>query len=63
MKTFMKLTASSMFWSIPVLAMFLVCPTGVRAQVLIVDCTGVNTSAYPSITAALPNSTPGHQNE
>ncbi len=59
MKTFKKLTASSMFWSIPVLAMFLVCPTGVRAQVLIVDCTGVNTSAYPSITAALPNATPG----
>jgi hypothetical protein len=39
--------------------MFLLCPTGVRAQYLIVDCTGANTSAFPSINAALPNATPG----
>jgi hypothetical protein len=59
MKVFKKLTASSLFLSIPLLGMFLLCPTGVRAQYLIVDCTGANTSAYPSINAALPNATPG----
>lgn len=60
MKVFRKLTASSLYLSIPVLAMFLLCPTGVRAQqYLIVDCTGANLSAYPSINAALPNATPG----
>jgi hypothetical protein len=59
MKVLRKLTASSLFLSIPVLVMFLLCPTGVRAQYLIVDCTGVNTTAYPSINAALPNATPG----
>ncbi len=59
MKAFKKLTASSLFWSIPVFAMFLFCPTGLRAQVLIVDCTGADLSAYPSINAALPNATPG----
>ena len=59
MKVFKKLTASSLFLSIPLLGMFLLCPTGVRAQNLIVDCTGTNTSAYPSINAALLNATPG----
>jgi hypothetical protein len=59
MKVFKKLTASSLFLSIPLLGMFLLCPTGVRAQNLIVDCTGANTSAYPSINAALLNATPG----
>jgi hypothetical protein len=59
MKVFKKLTASSLFLSIPLLWMFLLCPTGVRAQYLIVDCTGANTSAYPSINAALLNATPG----
>jgi hypothetical protein len=59
MRVSKKLTASSLFLSIPVLVMFLFCPTGVRAQYLIVDCTGANTSAYPSINAALPNATPG----
>jgi hypothetical protein len=59
MKVFKKLTASSLFLSIPLLGMFLLCPTGVRAQYLIVDCTGANTSAYPSINAALLNATPG----
>jgi Right handed beta helix region len=59
MKVFKKLTASNLFLSIPVFAMFLLCPTGVRAQYLIVDCTGANTSAFPSINAALPNATPG----
>jgi hypothetical protein len=59
MKVFKKLTASSLFPSIPLLGMLLLCPTGVRAQYLIVDCTGANTSAYPSINAALLNATPG----
>ena len=35
-------------------------PGATRAQqYLIVDCTGANSSAYPSIKAALPNATPG----
>jgi hypothetical protein len=59
MKALKKLTTGSLFLSIPILVMFLLCPTGARAQYLIVDCTGANTSAYPSITAALPNATPG----
>jgi len=59
MKAFKSLKVSSLSLSVPVLAMFLLCPTGVRAQYLIVDCTGANTSAYPSINAALPNATPG----
>ncbi|HKV64417.1 MAG TPA: right-handed parallel beta-helix repeat-containing protein [Candidatus Acidoferrum sp.] len=59
MKVFKKLAASSLFLGIPVLAVLLLCPTGVRAQYLPVDCTGANPSAYPSITAALPNATPG----
>jgi hypothetical protein len=59
MKEFKKLKASSLFLSIPVFAMFLLCPTVARAQYLIVDCTGANTSAYPSINAVLPNATPG----
>ena len=59
MKALKKLTASSLYFGIPLLAMFLLCPTGVRAQYVIVDCTGVNTSAYPSINAALPNAPPG----
>ncbi len=60
MNAFKKLKASSLFLSIPVLAMFLLCPTGVHAQqYLTVDCTGANTAAYSSINAALPNATPG----
>jgi hypothetical protein len=59
MKEFKKLKVSSLFLSIPIFAMFLLCPTGARAQYLIVDCTGADTSAYPSINAALPNATPG----
>jgi hypothetical protein len=59
MNTFKRLTASRLFLGIPVLAMFLLFPTSARAQYLIVDCTGANLSAYPSITAALPNATPG----
>jgi len=59
MNAFKKLTARSLVSIIPLFALFLFCPTGARAQYLIVDCTGANTSAYPSITAALPNATPG----
>jgi hypothetical protein len=54
-----KLTARSIVSMIPLVAVFLFCATGARAQQLIVDCTGANTSAYPSINAALPNATPG----
>jgi hypothetical protein len=60
MKEFKKLKVGSLFLSVSVLAMFLLCPTGTRAQqYLTVDCTGANTSAYSSISAALPNATPG----
>jgi len=59
MNAFKKLTARSLVSIIPLFVLFLFCPTGARAQYLIVDCTGANTSAYPSITAALPNATPG----
>jgi hypothetical protein len=45
--------------SIPMILLALACPTGLRAQFLIVDCTGANPSAYPSINAALPNATAG----
>jgi hypothetical protein len=45
--------------TIPMILLFLFCPAGLRAQVLIVDCTGANLSAYPSINAALPNASPG----
>lgn len=33
--------------------------TAANAQFLIVDCTGADPTAYPSINAALPNATPG----
>jgi hypothetical protein len=60
MKEFKQLKVSSLFLSVSVLAMFLLCPTGARAQqYLTVDCTGANPSAYPSINAALPNALPG----
>jgi hypothetical protein len=59
MNAFKKLKGSSLFLSIPLITMYLLCPTGARGQFLTVDCTGANPSAYPSITAALPNATPG----
>jgi hypothetical protein len=59
MSAFKKLTAKGFVSIIPMILLFLICPTGARAQYLIVDCTGANTSAYPSINAALPNATPG----
>ena len=59
MNAFKKLAAKYLFPSIPIIAMFFLCSTGLRAQVLIVDCTGADLSAYPSISAALPNATPG----
>lgn len=60
MRAIKNLKASSLFLGIPVVALFLLCPTGARAQqYLIVDCTGATSWAYPSINAALPNATPG----
>ena len=54
-----KTAAKSFFSIIPLTLLFLFCPGAVRAQYLIVDCTGADPSAYPSINAALPNATPG----
>jgi len=60
MKVFKKLTAKGLVSIIPLILLPLFCPTGVQAQqFLIVDCTGANLFAYPSINAALPNATPG----
>jgi len=60
MKAFKKLTAKGLVSIIPLILLPLFCPTGVQAQqFLIVDCTGANLFAYPSINAALPNATPG----
>jgi Right handed beta helix region len=59
MKTSKKLMAKSLYSIIPLLLLFLFCPGGIRAQYLIVDCTGATPYAYPSINAALPNATPG----
>jgi hypothetical protein len=59
MKTSKKLMAKSFYSIIPLLLLFLFCPRGIRAQYLIVDCTGATPYAYPSINAALPNATPG----
>ena len=54
-----KLKAKSIYAIVPLFLLFLFCPAGAQAQYLIVDCTGANPSAYPSISAALPNATPG----
>jgi hypothetical protein len=59
MNAFKKLAAKGLVSIVPTLMLVMFYPTGARAQYLIVDCTGANTSAYPSITAALPNATPG----
>jgi hypothetical protein len=59
MSALKKLTARGLVSIIPMVLLFLFYPTGARAQYLNVDCTRANTSAYPSITAALPNATPG----
>jgi len=59
MNAFRKLTARGIFSTIPIMLLFLICPTGLRAQYLIVDCTGADPTAYPNINAALPNATPG----
>jgi len=59
MKTSKKLMAKSFYSIIPLLLLFLFCPGAIRAQYLIVDCTGATPYAYPSINAALPNATPG----
>jgi hypothetical protein len=60
MKAFKKLTAKGLVSIIPLILLLLFCPTGVQAQqFLIVDCTGANLFAYPSINAALPNAIPG----
>jgi hypothetical protein len=59
MKTVKKIAAKSSFSIVPLTLMFLFFPGAVRAQYLIVDCTGATPSAYPTINAALPNATPG----
>ena len=59
MKGLKKLTAKGLVSIIPMILLFLFCPTGLRAQLLFVDCSGTNPYAYPSINAALPNAGPG----
>jgi Right handed beta helix region len=54
-----KLRIRSVSAIVPLFLFFLFCPTRAHAQYLIVDCTGATPGAYPSITAALPNATPG----
>jgi hypothetical protein len=59
MSAFKKLPAKSLVSIMPMILLFLFCPAGARAQYLIVDCTGATPYAYTSISAALPNATPG----
>src|SRR6266852_9074745 len=59
MKGLKKLTAKGLVSIIPMILLFLFCPTGLRAQFLNVDCSGTNLYAYPSINAALPDAGPG----
>jgi hypothetical protein len=53
-----KLAARSTYLAIPLILLILCGPTA-HAQYLIVDCTGVDLTAYPSINTALPYATPG----
>src|SRR6266852_342073 len=41
------------------LAALFVFPMAARAQFLVVDCSGANPYAYPTINSALPNAGPG----
>ena len=59
MNTCWSLWAKAVRLVIPGILFFLVGPSGLRAQFLIVDCSGTNLYAYPSINAALPNAGPG----
>jgi len=59
MNGFKKLTAKGPYFIVPLFLLLLFFPGTLRAQYLIVDCTGANPSAYPSINAALPNATLG----
>ena len=59
MNAFKKLTAKGTYFTVPLILILLFFPGTLRAQYLIVDCTGANPSAYPSINAALPNATIG----
>jgi len=59
MNAWKKLMTSCCNSTIPMILLFLFCPAGLRAQALVVDCTGANPNAYRSINAALPNATPG----
>jgi hypothetical protein len=60
MNAYKKLPAKGIFYfTIPLLLLFLFCPSGLRAQYLNVDCTGATPGAYASINAALANATPG----
>jgi hypothetical protein len=56
---FKKLTATGPYFIIPLFLLLLFFPGTLQAQFLIVDCTGADPTAYPSINAALPNATPG----
>jgi hypothetical protein len=59
MNAYRKLPAKGIFFTIALLLLFLFSPAGLRAQYLIVDCTGATPGAYPTINAAVPNATPG----
>ncbi|HXY23425.1 MAG TPA: right-handed parallel beta-helix repeat-containing protein [Candidatus Acidoferrum sp.] len=60
MNAIRKLLRKGLYLAVPMFLLLLFSPGVTRAQqYLIVDCTGANTSAYPSINAALPNATPG----
>ena len=60
MNAIKKLFFKGLYSMIPITLLSLFCSGAVRAQqFLTVDCTGANTSAYPSINAALPNAIPG----
>jgi len=60
MNAIKKLLAKGLYSIIPMFLLLLFSPGATRAQqFLIVDCTGANPGAFPSINAALPNATPG----
>jgi hypothetical protein len=59
MNTCWSLWAKVVRLVIPGILFLFVGPSGLRAQFLIVDCSGTNPYAYPSINAALPSAGPG----
>jgi Right handed beta helix region len=58
MNAYLKLIAKVLHVIVPGILVLLLSP-GLRAQFLLVDCSGTNPSAYPSINAALPSAGPG----